>query len=123
MRNRGGIISARAGYEERKALRAQAAALGLDNLSDFIRIKLGLPRGVGATAPLPEMNDLDDYTAIVRNQVELINRIDNLDRIINRIAKHLAVPTEKLESLFPRGELTINNTEPAAAATNGGFER
>jgi hypothetical protein len=115
VRIRGGIVSVRTTHQERATLKEQARAQGFDNLSDFVRHKLGLAKGIEYTAEIPGMNDLEDFSAVARNQAELLNRFDNLARDIGGIRRHLAVPDPSPTAFDHRPQ-----QQPV---TNGEFQR
>lgn len=101
-----GVISFRTSKGERDRMRAEMRELGLDTLGALCRYRFGFPAGEGGTETLKEhelVAEMPVDLATAKVLAMLVDRIDELQRRLSRITRHLGIPDMR-DSTAPLSE-------------------
>lgn len=88
-----GFISVRLSKEERKRLLALKAERNCKSISQVVRLMLGFPRGTDEG--LEGADDIDSVSKLWEATIRLIDRIDDQQKVLTKIARANGVPMER----------------------------
>lgn len=93
-----GVVSLRLEKAERQYLREETRRRGNTYMSETIRELLGFPKSTVKAQPIPLLDQLDLESPVIASVMgELVDRIDDLRKIVMAHARHEGVPRNILD--------------------------
>jgi hypothetical protein len=114
-----GVVSIRLEKKERDYLRDETRRRGNTYLSETIREMLGFPKATVRTMPIPLLDSIElDTPALATGFYEIVDRLDEMRRLLTRTATKVGVPREEAElasigeAMRATPELSVVNANP-----------
>lgn len=116
----GSVLSLRVTKDERAKLHAIKRERGCQNLSQTIRLLIGLPRS-GPFEEIEGADDIESVSHLVKLVVLWSDRLDEQHQMLTKIARHLEIPLQE-RPRASRGRPQSNPNPETPIPVNGRAE-